>query len=259
MTNRFDHDEARRLREQGLGWKQIANQLGVTPVSIRRVCNPELAERMRSTISWHADLTAPLTRERIWLKQRRGKTPYDPVKNRAKMLLRRAKRQSDVSQTYVRELLASRVMCPLCGRRMTDRPGKRQKHIDHIIPIKQGGTNTIGNLRVICRTCNLTRRYDDLHLHQPTLWAADASAAEAAACLRLARRGAEDAADSAAAAELRRFKREGRREVRRLRSELARVMRSRGAHWEQIRLALGVASAGAAYNVAFANKSLSRD
>ncbi|MGV9815456.1 HNH endonuclease [Streptomyces cellulosae] len=32
---------------------------------------------------------------------------------------------------------------------------------DHIIPLKAGGTNTLDNVRVLCRSCN-TRRENDL-------------------------------------------------------------------------------------------------
>lgn len=51
-------------------------------------------------------------------------------------------------------------VCPTCNTRMTDSPGPRHKHLDHIIPINQGGPHDPQNVRVICRTCNLTRPRD---------------------------------------------------------------------------------------------------
>ena len=40
----FRRDEARELRAQGVSWRQIARQLGVSPTTVRRVC----AERNES-------------------------------------------------------------------------------------------------------------------------------------------------------------------------------------------------------------------
>jgi 5-methylcytosine-specific restriction endonuclease McrA len=57
---------------------------------------------------------------------------------------------------------------------MTDESNQpNSKHLDHIIPVVMGGTHTMGNVRIICRTCNLSRPKDgsDLDGHQPTLWA----------------------------------------------------------------------------------------
>lgn len=39
--------------------------------------------------------------------------------------------------------------CEACGTRL--RPGW---HCDHVIPVKNGGTNAIDNLRVLCRPCH---------------------------------------------------------------------------------------------------------
>jgi hypothetical protein len=66
----------------------------------------------------------------------------------------------DVSKAEVRALLASRTFCPLCRKKMTDEPGLRQKHIDHIVPLCIGGGHLAANVRVICRTCNLARPTD---------------------------------------------------------------------------------------------------
>lgn len=63
--------------------------------------------------------------------------------------------------------------CPLCGVTMSGRQYEpSSKHLDHIIPISQGGAHTRANVRVICQTCNLSRPKDgrDLRDFQPALW-----------------------------------------------------------------------------------------
>jgi 5-methylcytosine-specific restriction endonuclease McrA len=36
--------------------------------------------------------------------------------------------------------------------------GAPAEHVDHIIPLARGGTDTVQNLRATCARCNLTRR-----------------------------------------------------------------------------------------------------
>ena len=63
--------------------------------------------------------------------------------------------------------------CLLCSVKLTDKPGlPNSKHLDHILPLGQGGTHTHGNCRIICRTCNLSRPKDGSDFTgQLTLWA----------------------------------------------------------------------------------------
>lgn len=63
--------------------------------------------------------------------------------------------------------------CKICGIFLTGKPGKpNSKQLDHIIPINIGGTHTHGNVRIICRTCNLARPKDGSDYTGPvTLWA----------------------------------------------------------------------------------------
>ena len=87
---------------------------------------------------------------------------------------RRAARYiTDLRAADLKAMLAARTYCPLCRRRMVDaHHHPRAKHIDHIIPIAAGGTHTRGNIRVICRSCNLTRPIDGSDVvGQVTLWA----------------------------------------------------------------------------------------
>ena len=52
--------------------------------------------------------------------------------------------------------------CQLCGAGPGDRDPNNPKrkirlHIDHIVPVSQGGTNSESNLRVMCSACNQAR------------------------------------------------------------------------------------------------------
>lgn len=63
--------------------------------------------------------------------------------------------------------------CRLCGCWMTDKPFlSNSKELDHIVPLVMGGTHTLGNVRVICKTCNVSRPKDGSDFVGPvTLWA----------------------------------------------------------------------------------------
>jgi len=63
--------------------------------------------------------------------------------------------------------------CPLCGVFMTGKPKlPNSKELDNIVPICMGGTHTHGNVRIICRDCNLKRPKDGSdYTGMVTLWA----------------------------------------------------------------------------------------
>lgn len=48
--------------------------------------------------------------------------------------------------------------CVLCGASPAKDGGKTVLHIDHKIPLRQGGTSAIDNLRTMCQPCNFARR-----------------------------------------------------------------------------------------------------
>lgn len=153
-------------------------------------------------------------------------------------------RASDLTAADVKALLSSRTYCPCCRKRMTQH-GPRQKHLDHIVPIAIGGTHTHGNVRVICAACNLARPFNgsDLHGHQPTLWAVDARAAQAAASLRAKRsmRVARPPSLTTRTAQL-------RRRLWTERAKAAVAARRLGLRWQEIADVLGYSSPGAAHN-----------
>jgi hypothetical protein len=79
----------------------------------------------------------------------------------------------DVTADHLQELLAHAKRCPLCKTEFGAIPQQPDSpEIDHIFPLAAGGTHTMGNLRVICRDCNLRRPKDGSDVvGQTTLWA----------------------------------------------------------------------------------------
>lgn len=84
-----------------------------------------------------------------------------------------AEQLSDITGEYERGLRAKAKRCPICQVRMIDQPYQpASKELDHIIPLNIGGTHTIGNVRIICRSCNGRRPNDGRDYQGPvTLWA----------------------------------------------------------------------------------------
>lgn len=63
------------------------------------------------------------------------------------------KRSIPLSLRY-RVLRRDRFMCVLCGRSPAQDPGC-ELHVDHIVAFSKGGKSVEGNLRSLCRECNL--------------------------------------------------------------------------------------------------------
>lgn len=175
-----------------------------------------------------------------------------------KTSLRRAvERFTDITPEYERALRKRTRRCPICRAWMTCSPGKpNSKHLDHIIPLVIHGTHTVGNVRIICRSCNLSRPKDgsDLAGHQPTLWAQDLAAVEEFTVARAARAesrtcrcGRPLVSGSCRDCPV-------RLEERRLRAEAGRraaQMRADGVKWREISEALELHDTGSAYHLAW--------
>lgn len=96
------------------------------------------------------------------------------ARHRAKAHLRKAVSQlTDITPEYERAMRNKAKNCPLCDVKLIRQPYlPASKELDHIIPLNVGGTHTIGNVRIICRKCNLARPYDGSDYTGPvTLWA----------------------------------------------------------------------------------------
>lgn len=76
---------------------------------------------------------------------------------------RRRKLKKQAGEPYERYEVVQRdsvdgvLQCQMCGE-IIDRV--RDVHIDHIIPISQGGSDELDNVRCVCASCNLSRPKD---------------------------------------------------------------------------------------------------
>lgn len=107
-----------------------------------------------------------------------GTVPKDLERERARQRLKTYRRKdwsrlTDIMPEYEMALRAKAKRCPMCSVKLTDQPYlPHSKELDHIIPRGVGGTHTIGNVRIVCRTCNLARPNDGSDYAGPvTLWA----------------------------------------------------------------------------------------
>jgi 5-methylcytosine-specific restriction endonuclease McrA len=195
------------------------------------------------------------------LEARRARDRKRHVMRRLAKQRRIAKLVGDVTPTYERQLRADATHCPLCTVRLVNTPLlDDSKELDHIVPLCIGGTHTVGNVRIICRRCNITRPRDgsDLDGVQLTLWAIEhgpivkalhqwarikapyisAKPKNKVAC----KCGREIKSNSARCKTCNRFP--GWYE----RAQQALAMCLEGVGWQEIADTLGYAGSGAAYN-----------
>lgn len=92
----------------------------------------------------------------------------DPIKRRAMSHEQRAKRlQAPGSHTKddVLDILqAQKSKCACCKRSI-----KQKYHIDHIIPLRRGGSNDRRNLQLLCASCNQRKSAKDPIDHMQSL------------------------------------------------------------------------------------------
>lgn len=65
---------------------------------------------------------------------------------------------SDLTQEDARDIYESPNVCAYCGKDHGEDPPPRAIHIDHIIPMKQGGYNSRWNLTKVCGACNTSKK-----------------------------------------------------------------------------------------------------
>lgn len=155
---------------------------GKTRPDICAFCSAPFTSVRNSRTSWTACCSKPCAGKKRIVDEG---IPLggDPARKRAKWRAENHRRRSrkrgslgafdHVTATYERELRAAAKQCPLCDIRLIDDPSQHaSKELDHMVPLNVGGTHTMGNVRIICRLCNVRRPYDGSDYIGPvTLWA----------------------------------------------------------------------------------------
>jgi 5-methylcytosine-specific restriction endonuclease McrA len=91
-----------------------------------------------------------LNRSRKWIAANRDRMAAYLRNYRAK---KRSNGGTHTAEDVALILAAQGGKCTYCCVEITN----KNKHIDHIIPISLGGSNSPDNLQVTCRTCNLSK------------------------------------------------------------------------------------------------------
>ncbi len=103
-----------------------------------------------------------VTRE--WAKNNKANCNAYKAKWRAKNhtkiaeigLMRRSADGSHTGAEIENLMLKQRCKCVYCKKSL-----KREFHKDHIVPLKNGGSNSIDNIQLLCPTCNLSKGAKD--------------------------------------------------------------------------------------------------
>lgn len=67
-------------------------------------------------------------------------------------------KNSDITSNWLLSFTKLATHCSLCQSELNDiQYNPQSKHLDHIIPLNQGGKHMMNNVRYICQTCNLSR------------------------------------------------------------------------------------------------------
>lgn len=176
---------------------------------------------------------------------------------RRKNHTRRAARHSigDVTPDVELKLRGEARACPLCEVRLIDEPYQpASKELDHIVPLGVGGTHTVGNVRIICRQCNLERPKDGSDfVGQVTLWAQDLDVAQTLRSDRAARRRAPCCPCGRRLPSDRRCRSCTPLRVTRDRRQdgrIAAILRAQGRTWSDIAMRLDFATTSAAAGAA---------
>lgn len=129
-----------------------------------------VTERSRDCAICSCEITAPNCRTTCGSEE--CQTALRRAKGRNREHRKRVA-ESDITAAAEHQMRERARKCPLCNVTLTGRPHlPSSKELDHILPVNQGGTHTLGNVRIICRKCNQSRPRDGSDFTgQLTLWA----------------------------------------------------------------------------------------
>jgi 5-methylcytosine-specific restriction endonuclease McrA len=91
-------------------------------------------------------------------RKNREKRPHMTFHMTSRYLAKRAGVFSDLTAEDALDIYETPNVCAYCGKDCGEVPAKRAVHIDHIIPMVQGGPNSRWNLTKVCNTCNNSKQ-----------------------------------------------------------------------------------------------------
>lgn len=126
----------------------------VTILSGRKSCESCLA-KMREWQRASRERHPGKHRDRV--RQARAKEPHKTFHMTSRYHAGLAGVPSDLTVEDALDIYNTPNVCAYCGIDHGPTPGKRMIHVDHIIPMVQGGHNTRWNLTKVCNGCNSSK------------------------------------------------------------------------------------------------------
>lgn len=147
-------------------YPKVKDKINARRRELYREKHPEL-ERVKKICNVHS--TEFYTQCRKCSQKKYYSTENYKLRHRIHALNNHHKRKSgfpsnsDVTSKYLEELWDKTSICVLCGFEMENhRKFPKGRHLDHILPISQGGLHMKNNIRYIHAICNLTRKRNKL-------------------------------------------------------------------------------------------------
>lgn len=157
----YDKENAERISARKRAYYEKKKQEILDRQTAYRASNKNsISARMRKYYSENKEAYA------VRGKDRRENNPEAcSAHNRARRA-RKAMAEGTHTAAEVRAIFdAQQGLCANCHMQLL-KSGPNKYHVDHVMPIKLGGSNDKSNLQCLCKTCNLSKNAKD-----PIIWA----------------------------------------------------------------------------------------
>lgn len=132
----------------------------------RRRNDPEHRERIneysREYRARQAEDSDYRAKRREYTRKYREENPHMAFYTTSRYQAKKDGAYSDLTPGDALDIHLTPNVCAYCGKDHGDNPPKRAVHIDHIIPMKQGGPNSRWNLTKVCNGCNASKETESL-------------------------------------------------------------------------------------------------
>lgn len=127
-----------------------------------RTCNRCRAEKSRTRVAEYQRRRREENPEKIRRyyrdrnRKQREENPHLPFYTTSRYQARKAGAYSDLTKDDAYDIYHSEDVCAYCAKTVS-RENSREVHIDHVIPMTQGGPNSRWNLVKTCINCNTSK------------------------------------------------------------------------------------------------------